>query len=274
MSGSPQAVTSIEVVCIDVPAGHAEPTADHFHVLDLHASGPVQTSICLDDRKIRGTQVRGEINVVPAGATGRWLFATPVSAVLLRLAPAVLQEAADALNLQRIHAELRPAVRTRDPHIEHIGWMLEAEKLAGHPRGRLWAESLAYTIALRLVRRSQHAPDVRPSMRFLPKWRLRNVCDYIEAKLDEDLSLRELAAIAGFSVPHFKVLFRQSVGLSVHRYVVERRVERARQLLLLGRHTMTEIALNVGFAHQSHMTRCVGRVLGISPLQVVGLRRG
>jgi AraC family transcriptional regulator len=89
--------------------------------------------------------------------------------------------------------------------------------------------------------------------------------------LAAELSLAELAAVAGFSVPHFKVLFRQSMGLPVHRYVVERRVERARQLLLQGKRSMADIALDVGFAHQSHMTRCVRRVLGITPAQIVAL---
>jgi len=99
------------------------------------------------------------------------------------------------------------------------------------------------------------------------------VCDYIRANLDRDLSLEELANIAGFSVSHFKPLFRHAVGLPVHRYVVECRVERARQLLLQGDRAMSEIALVAGFCHQTHMARCLRRVLGISSAQIASLGR-
>jgi AraC family transcriptional regulator len=94
------------------------------------------------------------------------------------------------------------------------------------------------------------------------------VIEYIEAHLDQDLTLSELATVAGFSVSHFKPLFKHAVGVPVHRYVVERRVELARRLLVTGRLTMAEIAVEAGFAHQSHMARCMRRVLGLSPSQI------
>jgi AraC family transcriptional regulator len=58
----------------------------------------------------------------------------------------------------------------------------------------------------------------------------------------------------------------------VHRYVLERRVERARGLLLQGERRMGEIALEAGFSHASHMARCMRRVLGVSPAQIVASR--
>jgi AraC family transcriptional regulator len=264
----------LDVVCIEVPAGRVDPDPDSYHVLDLHVSEPVRTLIRLDGQQMRGAQLPGDINVVPAGVAGSWVFGAPAHAVLLRLAPALLEEATDAMHLKPACAELRPALCMRDPHIAHIGSMLKGERLANQPRGRLWWENAAYSMALRLVRRSNSFLTLPRSMgRALPKWRLRTVCDYIEANLVEDLSLRELAAVAGFSVPHFKVLFKQSIGLPVHRYVVERRVERARQLLIQAGRPMAEIALDAGFAHQSHMIRCVQRVLGITPAQIVALCR-
>jgi AraC family transcriptional regulator len=228
----------------------------------------------MDGQESRGAQLHGDINVLPAGCLGRWLMAAPANAVIVRLAPTLFEEAADAMGFNSSGARLQPSIRMRDPHVEHMSWMLNEERAAGNLRGRLWRDSLAHTIALRLVCRSQRfSPALRVNDRALPKWRLRNVCDYIEANLDDDLSLAELAAIAGFSVPHFKVLFSRSVGLPVHRYVIERRVERARQLLLQGKHSMSEIALDTGFAHQSHMTRCVRSVLGVTPAQIIALRR-
>ena len=264
----------LDVVWLDVPAGHVENDPDQYHVLDMHAGDPVRMSCRLDGHDSRAAQVHGDINVLPAGTTARWFFATPVNAVLLRLSPALFEEAADALDLKPTHAKLTPALRMRDPHIEHVGWLLNEQRVRGNPRGRLWTESVAYAVALRLVRRSQSiSKSLRSPGRVLPKWRLRSVCDYIEAHLSHELSLRELAGVAGFSVPHFQMLFKQATGFAVHRYVIERRVERARQLLLRGERSMTDIALEAGFAHHSHMTRCMHRLLGINPTQIVSLLR-
>ena len=262
----------LEVVPIDVPAGHIEPSTDTYHVLDLHAGEPVEASIRLDGRQIRGPQLRGDINLVPAGFAGRWLFEAPATALLLRLAPRLYEEAAETTRSRSGTRALQPAISMQDPHLAHIGWMLKEERRVGYPNGKLWLESAACAIALRLVRRSQ--PPSRSgelSRRALPKWLLSRVANYIDTYLDQDLSLGQLAGIAGFSVPHFKVLFGNSGGLSAHRYVVERRVERARQLILQGRRPMSDIALDVGFAHQGHLTRCMQRVLGIGPAQMVAL---
>jgi AraC family transcriptional regulator len=94
------------------------------------------------------------------------------------------------------------------------------------------------------------------------------VIEYIEAHLDQRLTLTELAALADLSVPHFKVLFRATLGVPVHRYVVQRRVERAKTLLLRGRLNASQIALETGFAHQSHMAHWMGRLLGVTPREL------
>jgi AraC family transcriptional regulator len=162
----------------------------------------------------------------------------------------------------------------RDPHLEYIGWMIRDERDAGYPCGTLLLDSAAEAIAARLLRRQRHLSDAPRLSRYsLPKWRLRAVCDYIQANLDQELSLAALAAIAGFSVSHFKPLFRQAMGVPVHRYVVECRVERARQLLVGGKLPMGDIALEAGFSHSSHMVRCLRRVLGIDAAHVAALPR-
>jgi AraC family transcriptional regulator len=164
--------------------------------------------------------------------------------------------------------ELAPSIHLRDPQVERIGWMMQAEDHDAYPGGRLFADSLASALAARLLALQSHKET--PAARALPAWRLRHVIEYIEAHLEDDLTLAELAGVAGFSLSHFKPLFRQATGMPVHRFVLERRVERARTRLLEGGRSMTEIALEAGFAHPSHMARCMRRVLGLSPAQVAG----
>src|SRR5207244_3837632 len=89
-----------------------------------------------------------------------------------------------------------------------------------------------------------------------------------EAHLAEELSLTRLAAVADMSVSHFRAGFRQSVGTAVHQYVIERRVERAKSLLMRERQSIADVALAAGFTHQSHLARHMQRTTGLSPLQM------
>ena len=93
--------------------------------------------------------------------------------------------------------------------------------------------------------------------------------DYIEAHLDQRLTLGDLAALVDLSAPHFKALFRETLGMPVHQYVVRRRVERARALLVAGKLSLSQVALEAGFAHQSHMAHWMTRLLGVTPREVV-----
>ncbi|HWL88735.1 MAG TPA: AraC family transcriptional regulator [Polyangiaceae bacterium] len=257
----------LDLVTVPAPSGLIEPARDERHVLDIHLGDPVQVSCSIDSRERRGLQTHGSFCVVPAGVTGRWIFERPAGALLVRLMPSLFQETADAMGLGSRGGELVPSIHVRDPHIERIGWMLQAEDHDAYPGGRLFADSLALALAARLLA-LQSRNGASKSNRALPPRRLRNVLEYIEAHLDEDLTLAELATVAGFSLSHFKPLFKQAVGRPVHRYVLERRVERARVLLLEGKRSMIEIAVEAGFAHPSHMARCMRRVLGRSPSQV------
>jgi len=100
---------------------------------------------------------------------------------------------------------------------------------------------------------------------------LKRITQYIDANLGhEDLSLTHLAGVVGMSVSHFKSAFRRSAGVPVHRFVVQRRVERAFALLAQDR-DISEVAFETGFAHATHMARWMRRLLGCTPAD---LRRG
>ena len=94
------------------------------------------------------------------------------------------------------------------------------------------------------------------------------VRDYIEAHLDEPIEVGALADIAGRSPFHFTRVFAQAVGVSPHRYIVRMRLERAVELMRARRSGLAEIAACTGFADQSHLSRWVRRVYGVSPSQV------
>ena len=91
------------------------------------------------------------------------------------------------------------------------------------------------------------------------------VTDYISDRLDRELSLNELAAIAQLSPYHFSRAFKQSTGISPHQYVIQQRIERAKQLVLQGKMSLADIAIACGFSHQSHLNRHFKRITGVTP---------
>jgi AraC family transcriptional regulator len=95
--------------------------------------------------------------------------------------------------------------------------------------------------------------------------RLQRVRDYIEAHLDDRLTLADLAGVACLSPYHFSRSFKQAVGVGPQRYVMERRIARAKVLMRRTRQPLASIALEVGFADQSHLTAIFRREIGVTP---------
>jgi len=265
--------TLLDVLTSPVPSGRFDSPVDARHVLCLHLGEPVPVSYRLGKRERQGLRIHGQFCVVPAHTSTRWTLSQPARSLLLRLTPSLVRDTADAMGLGERGAELTPAIHVRDPQIERIGWLMQAEGDSDFPSGRLFADSLASALASRLLRLDTRTSAPSPkSARRLSPWRLRRVVEYVEAHLGEELSLAELASVAGYSLSHFKSLFKQAAGVPVHRFVLERRVERARARLLEGGSSLTDIALEAGFAHPSHMARCMRRVIGMTPSQVAHSR--
>ncbi|RZJ16235.1 MAG: AraC family transcriptional regulator [Haliea sp.] len=238
------------------------PVADHR--IRVHSGAPVR-GLCGAQRFVYS---QGDVDIVVPGQADSWQEEGPARSVVLRFAPALLERTAHELGLPAGRAGLGPRHQLRDARIEHIAMALEADWRSGAAHGRLFAQSLGTALAAHLVGRYTLARRVPASLSAVQR---RRVVAYIEERLDQDLSLTVLAAVAHSSVSHFKTLFKRSMGVAVHEYVVQRRVERARALLVHGRLPASQVALEAGFSHQSHMARSMRRVLGLTPAM---LRRG
>ena len=238
--------------------GIVELRAGHDHVLKMHVGRPVRAS-CSHHRWV---YTRGDLDIWPAGMSDVWNEEGAATSVMVRLPPALLRRAAEDVGRNPDRVSLAFRCQLRDPSIEHIAWALDAERRAGFPSGSLYTDSLGLALAAHLLGRYE---PVRSIERGLPKQKEQRVLEYIEAHLDRDLSLETLAETAGLGPSHFKTLFRRSLGLPVHQYVIRRRVERAKALLEEGTLPLAQVALDAGFAHQSHMARAMRRVLGVTP---------
>jgi len=99
----------------------------------------------------------------------------------------------------------------------------------------------------------------------LPRCRLKRVVDYIDENQAGDLTLTQLAAVAGMSPHYFAELFRQSTGRTPHQYVLLRRIELAKQRLRDPRCSVIEAGLDAGFQNPSHFARVFRKWVGLSP---------
>jgi AraC family transcriptional regulator len=250
---------------VNVAAGlHRMPAFD-YHRVGVHVGAPVRARCLCNERRHSRLQAHGDADVIPAGLDGQWSDEAACTIFSVWIGDDFAQQTIAQLELNSADAQLRPRFQMRDPRFQHLAWALHAELEADNASDPLYAESLCTAMVVRLVGAASTLENTRG--RLAPKTAAR-VIEFIETHLDQRLTLTELAALAGLSVPHFKVLFRETLGVPVHRYVVQRRVERARALLLQGRLAASRIALETGFAHQSHMAHWMGRLLGVTPRQL------
>jgi AraC family transcriptional regulator len=241
------------------------PGLPHTYVA-IHAGASVHVACRRGGQRHAGRAVYGDIDIIPAGTPSVWEMQGADTALLLRLSPELLRAAAEQMEIDPRRVEIRNRFQMRDAAIENIGWALKAEMEAGYPSGRLYLDSMAMSLAARLVRcHSSAAVQFATSTGRMAGARLRRVLGYIEDNLSQEISLADIAEEAEISISHCKALFRESMGLPIHQYVIRRRVERARKLLQQGKMPISQVALEAGFAHQSHLARHMRRLLGVSP---------
>jgi AraC family transcriptional regulator len=245
------------------------PTLDHH--ISLHSGAPVRISCA--PTGLRCTRSRGEFNVLPAGTTEEWFEDDDSDTVEVRLPALLVRLAAEEMGRDPNRAGIVPRCHARDEQIEHIGWALAAEQRGRSANGLIYRESLGMALAAHLLTHyPAHTAATVPVPRLLSRSELARITEYIEAHLDQDVSLLRLSRVCAVSASHLRALFKRSLGVPVHEYIIQRRVERARTLLLRGDLPASQIALDAGFSHQSHMARCMRRVLGVTPTSIARSR--
>jgi AraC family transcriptional regulator len=153
-----------------------------------------------------------------------------------------------------------------DSVVADFATTFRAELAADAPNGVLYAESLTVGLVLHLLANYGVAKPKVPSPRGkLNAFQLRAVLECIASQLDDDVSLLTLARQAHISPFHFARLFRATVGVSPHQFVVRLRLERAVRFMKAGKMTLAQIAVECGFHDQPHFTRAFQRVFRATP---------
>jgi AraC family transcriptional regulator len=251
--------------------------AEHQHTMHVLACGlpeaPEDRGFAIGERWLAGkreTERRqlGDIAIIPSEISHRCNWNSTVRFGIMAVEPTLLQKTGqDWVNPDRI--ELIPQFMSKqDILIQGIFSTLRSELETGGIGGNLLVDSLKTALAIHLLRNyCTTSPKLSSYKNGLSSAKLKQVTDYINAHLDQDLKLAELSAIAQISPYHFLRLFKKSLGFTPHQYILQRRIDQAKYLLQSNSLDIAEIALRVGFCDHSHMTRCFKRILGKVPSQ-------
>jgi AraC family transcriptional regulator len=206
----------------------------------------------------------GRIDVIPAFLNHWTNWDQEVEFSVIAICPTLLNQTTQ--ELMQCEIELIPQFSIDDPVIQQLALALKTEIQTGCMSSRLYGESLGTALAARLV---QNYAVSKPSLEFkadgLPQPQLERVIDYIKANLAQDLSILDLASLTSMSESHFSRSFKQSVGIAPYQYLMQQRVERAKQLLKQQAISISDIALDCGFANQTHLTKVFRQMTGVTP---------
>ncbi|MFQ4139070.1 helix-turn-helix transcriptional regulator [Nodosilinea sp. PGN35] len=249
-------------------------TAEHQHTLHAIAIGLPNAATnptgyrWLDGQRQREERPQHGLAIIPAGVAHRCSWDSEAQFMVLALEPALLQQVGqDWVNPDRIQL-LPQFMDTADSFIQSLVLALKAEVVSGGLGSSLLVDSLKTALVIHLLRDyCVTQPRLSSIAGGLSKTKRKQVKEYVDANLHQELKLVELAAIAQISPAYFARLFKQSEGISPHQYILQRRVEQAQALLRHSELSLAEIAVRVGFCDQSHLTRCFKRLVGITPTQ-------
>jgi AraC family transcriptional regulator len=243
-----------------------------FHVLAIFPNA-ASGDVTIDSNSKQQSISPGDVAIIPANAEQSSSWTNDVEILIVGLNPSLF---ADAINdaTHPYSAELVPRFAAPDPLVYQLGLSLKTVIEQNRTGSRLYVETAAAMLSVHLLQHySQRRSEFKDYADGLSQFALHQVIEYIQAHLDQELGLAELAAIAHLSPHYFTRLFKQSTGMTPHQFVIQCRVKRAKALLLAGKDSIAEIAQQVGFANQAHLSVHIKRALGVTPKMILEQRK-
>lgn len=246
--------------------------SENVDIAKVHA-GAVYASSCL---VLAGGMIRvdkpgpkilpGSITVEPTWFEGTFTNDEQTEWLTVYVRQARLAEIGAELSKGGVAPDLNRVEGAADPILSDLIRSCAASLLRAERATRLELDGWAQVIGAHLARHhgtgqvASEAPDAA-----LSPEALRIVLELIEGELDGDLSLATIAGVLDMGTTKLSAGFRAATGRSLHQYVIERRVEKARDLIETRKLSLAEIAFATGFCSQSHMTRAFRAHLGVTP---------
>jgi AraC family transcriptional regulator len=248
-----------------------EAVTPRWHTIGIFTHGDriIHAERKLGDKYNHDAVIGGDIIVNPANIPQKVAWDQEGDFIILGIETHTFARIVD--EVKKIgEVELLPCFSTPDPLVYQIGLSLKNILAINPACGQLYAETMVTALSVHLMQyyssRKQNLSEYTDG---LSKYKLNQVIDYINAHLDKNLSLTELAELAQMSTHYFSQLFKQSTGIAPHQYVIHCRVKRAKELVFQGKISIAEIAQIVGFANQSHLNFHFKRLLGTTPKKIL-----
>jgi AraC-like DNA-binding protein len=227
-----------------------------------HKGGDLETRVdagsALSDRKSNAPS----FSFIPAGvrlwaSTGR---AAQIRHLDIHFDPKHFSERlGEELSSDRL---MIPQIMVSDERVSSSARLIEDDCGNLDARNDLYGDALILALLIDVLRVGRHQERKRTP---LSPWQLRRVMDYIEENSGENIRLQELAKLVGLSQSYFSHAFKVSTGLPPHQWQLNVRVRKVQEKLLLSDTPLSEIATELGFSDQAHLTRIFRRIVGETP---------
>jgi len=259
--GSAPGESGVSIVNVRFQDGAHFSATPRQHIIWFQTSPPVRFDCRIAGRTLRHVAPADQLSICPAGIDCTADADASASAILVAIDPRHLALA--AAEESALDAQLIERFSDRDRRLLELARILLLESADDYPNGSLFWNDVASGFIGSLVARHTSASEPR-TRGVLRKKVLKCLKDYALAHIDEPIEVAALAKVAGSSPFHFSRVFTRSVGMTPHRYVVRLRLQRAIELIRDGHLGLAEVAARTGFADQSHLSRWVRRVHGVS----------
>src|SRR6516164_7479789 len=209
----------------------------------------------------RVTFQAGEMGFFPR-QTERWVGTGDQERLLLCISDSALIAACNEMSTA---AELGHRCKMVDARLAGLMAAVNAERIAGFPSGRLFLDSVEQALAIGLVEAyAGRSHFVRPFRGGLGPARLRMIKELVHAKMEDELTLTEMAQSVELSPAYFSRMFRKSTGETPHQFVLRNRVERAKEMLRAPQARVLDVGVACGFKTQQHFARVFRHLCGTS----------
>jgi AraC family transcriptional regulator len=245
--------------------GDGPATTSDKHILTMCSKHPSRFEIGHGVRWVSYIKQPGSLSLVPAGALPSMRAGTEFDLVVCAF-DSGLVSALDSELERRPDGELRLLANFQDPAAQQLMTLLVTDANEGYTTERLYTDYLAHALAVRMLYQGRQAQPQTSNRgtSALPRHVLRRIVERMRC-FSSDLSLHALAKESGYSRVHFVRMFRAATGYSPHNYLLNLKLERARELLRNPSLSLIDIALDCGFASHSHMSRIFHRIVGVTP---------
>jgi len=230
-----------------------------MHSISIQLDGPSKVEVSCGEKRTRVTLHRGDMSVAPYRFSIDEAYVGPCEFLQLHLSPSVIERAASEVGRPMA---IVPVLGAVDSMAEQTIYQLEEELTSGTGE---YVNLLIETLATHLVKYYAEETCTTKEAGGFPKYLLETTLDYINQRMNRNLSIEEIALAVGIEPARLARAFRASTGKSIHRHLNERRVEEAKLLLTMSETSITEVARRIGLDSEERFCSNFRRRTGLTP---------